>query len=124
MKNLILFLVLVTLSFPKDWLGGYQNPNGKPFTLTIGMNWERWDRQMNGKTGVDKYANEARIDIKFPIHSLLTLKLSRFNDRGYYRYTTGTTSDGHPYIDLSSKNNWITSLGGELHLPIYKLWEK
>tara|TARA_B100000315_G_scaffold140686_1_gene129749 strand:+ start:460 stop:837 length:378 start_codon:yes stop_codon:yes gene_type:complete len=125
MKKLIIAIILCTLSFSKDWLANHQNPNGKPFTLTFGMNWEQWDRIRYTNDEKEYYTtDDGRIDITLPIHSLLTLKWSYFLDRGYTTYKTGTTSDGHSYHLPTSKNNRITSLGGELHLPIYKLWEK
>ena len=113
MKKLIIVIILSTLSFSKDWFEGHQNPNGKPFTLTFGMNWEQVEktRYLNGQE--DNYTkDDARIDITLPIHSLLTLNYSYFMDRGY---TLNNPSD---------YSAWVRSIGGELHLPIYKLWEK
>ena len=136
MKNLILFLVLVTFSFSKDWLGGHQNPNGKPFTLTIGWYLEQGRSSLMQQLFLEPESGdvsiEGRLNVTLPISSLFTIKLAVFKDRGY-ESAESIRVDHNQYDDeliISHYNAhgedgiWIRSIGGELHLPIYKLWEK
>ena len=137
MKKLIIVIILSTLSFSKDWLEGHQNPNGKPFTLTFGMNLEQGEetKYIDGDKKV-KMHKDGRINITLPIHSLFTIKYSYFNDNGYISAESILTDNhnhnswsndhyiGHQNSAHGDNNIWISSIGGELHIPIYKLWEK
>ena len=75
---------------------------------------------------------EGRVNITLPISSLFTIKLSVFKDRGYtsaksiwvdHNQYADELAIAHQYAH-DEDEEWIRSIGGELHLPIYKLWEK
>ena len=124
MKELIIAIILFTLSFSKDWLGNHQNPNGKPFTLTYGMNWNQGKEPflIDGAIEKKKY-NDLRINITLPINSLFTLKYTYFNDYGYklaeninnehyhFSWADDVNNINHEFAH-GRDNMWIHSIGG------------
>ena len=110
MKKLILLLAISTVLFGGIFkeINDVKNPNGKPFTLNISAQYE--------------FDVNARVNANMPITSWFTIKGGFFLDR--YKGTTYWSSSDYTYSRSYNGTYDVFYLGGELHLPIYKLWEK
>ena len=125
MKKLILLLTLVAVSFSGDFFKGMENPNGKPFTLSIrasiinlnnsgsigGSGWEQQECFLFGYGICDDNQNEHNLNLyfKMPISNILTIS------GGFYKhiYDSGSNQTFHHNSSLSMS----------CHLPLYKMWE-
>ena len=114
MKKIILILFL-TFIFSE-----YNNPNGKPFTLNIKVNWEFHKNEYNNEwSDTGNSILYGRLDANMPITSLLTINGGVFIDR-FERFTPEIFDI--PFSRVSSLYPVFT-VGAELHLPLYKIWE-
>ena len=125
MKKLIILLTLISVSFTGDFFKGMENPNGKPFTLSIRTRIVDYSYMQSGETnsldaqysvnsfifgnGIDNdNKNDTRLDIDFtmPIANMLTI-------------------DGNIYSNKyePARIYQHSSLNMTCHLPLYKLWE-
>lgn len=107
----------------------FMNPNGRPFLLTISSNiivsegaGDTFDpnQQMYNLSG-------ARFDITLPISSFITLKTGLYPD-SYSRSDKYIVEGEFSDYKLEGYDRMIeiykTYYGIDLHLPLYKLWEK
>ena len=124
MKKLIILLTLISISFTGDFFKGMENPNGKPFTLSIRTTIVDYSYNESGETNssdaqysVNSFIfgngigndnkNDTRLSIDFsmPIANMLTI-------------------DGNIYSNkYALRINQHSSLNMTCHLPLYKLWE-
>ena len=124
MKKLIILLTLVAVSFSGDFFKGMENPNGKPFTLSIRTTIvdysyiESGEKNSfdapysvnsfifgNGIGNDNKNDTRLSIDFSMPIANMLTI-------------------DGNIYSNkYALRINQHSSLNMTCHLPLYKLWE-
>ena len=130
MNKLILLLTLVAVSFSGDFFKGMENPNGKPFTLSIRTRIVDYSYMQSGETnsldaqysvnsfifgnGIDNdNKNDTRLDIGFtmPIANMLTIDGNIYSNK----YTIG--------INQLLRVNQLSRLYVTCHLPLYKLWE-
>ena len=123
MKKLIILLTLISVSFTGDFFKGMENPNGKPFTLSIGTSiihysYSEYGDSQNSATNTTIFTNgigkhnegDKRLQIYFsmPISNVLTMS------GNYY-----STIYSENYTRLTQNS----SLRLTCHLPLYKLWE-
>ncbi len=123
MKQLILIIALSSILFSIDldkfinpFGDDHQNPNGKPFSLTLST-------QLNVTDGFGWDAG-----FSLPITSWMTVKGVYYwdyyesNDVFHTNPSDGTHGDvGHNTYRSEYK---IFDFGAEFHIPLYKLWEK
>ena len=101
--TIISILMFSSMLFGKKHI----NPNGHPFTLNV----ECFIEPDWGSIGYS--AN-------MPLTSWLTIKGGSYP----YRINEASLSSSGNYI-LNSQNTWNELyIGGEVHIPIYKLWDK
>ena len=102
MKRLIWVLILmITLGFSKQ----HYNPNGHPWTINI-------------SSQIDLVEGYGEISVVLPIATWMTIKGGYFTD--YYEHSA---SIGDWYF-TSDRAFDVLKVGAELHIPLYKLWEK
>ena len=111
MKKLIILLAISTVLF--GGINDVKNPNGQPFTLNISYRYE---------LPVNNLKGERILSAKMPLVSWLTINGGYYKDR-YYSTRLMHSSQYLIQSELPLTHN-VWYIGGELHLPIYKLWEK
>ena len=111
MKRLILILILlVSTAICKE----HYNPNGRPYTLNISIvNAQTYDLSIWDDVTVKGVLN---FDINMPLNNMLTLKIGFYED-AYYSHDGA----GVPLEETIARWGYA---GLDLHLPLYKLWEK
>ena len=87
------------------------NPNGHPFTLNISSVF----------VDADNASFHFRTEINLPINSWLTIKGGKFEDRDTHR---GYDKEGDILTPVKVNNHKIFYTGVEIHLPVYKIWNK
>jgi len=112
-----------------------ENPNGEPFTLSIAwasVSYEPSERIFGippneiAPVRLGKGYTNTRWKLLLPVTFWLTLTYEQYKDRSE-KYTIPTGAPVHS--DFNGGTYWadkgtVISVGGELHLPLYKLWKR
>ena len=111
MKTISIYIFVFLLSFleagTSDFFKNNENPNGKPFVLSLGL-----EKNIHSF----KYYNESTFYLTLPLSNILTLK---YRENVQYGEDMEVFKSKHDMIELLDKHYAL-----ELHLPIYKLWNK
>jgi len=131
--RLFIFMMLLNISFGNKLFQGYSNPNGHPFFVTLKANrleLEKW-----------------RFGIVVPMTNFLTISLNAqtWDESANYYYLTkdnfiigyylespyGTQSyerfaiwEDYRLVQSNSRESFLWGFDVELHLPVYKIWER
>ena len=105
---LIVFLSIGALNAGiNEIVRGVDNPNGQPFMMSVGI-----EKNVHSF----KYYDQSTFYVTLPVSNIITLK---------YRENVIYQED---MVVLQSEHNKIQNLDKhyslELHLPLYRLWEK
>tara|TARA_B100000959_G_C14681971_1_gene500998 strand:- start:215 stop:553 length:339 start_codon:yes stop_codon:yes gene_type:complete len=112
MKRLIFVLISILLSAfvnadINDFLKNNENPNGEPFVVSIGI-----EKNIHSF----KYYDQSTFYVTLPISAILTFK---YRENVQYQEDMVVLKSEHDMIESLDKHYAL-----ELHLPIYKLWDK
>ncbi|MBT6871513.1 MAG: hypothetical protein HN820_04720 [Candidatus Marinimicrobia bacterium] len=126
MKTILVFIIVTSLSYSTSFnMDGVVNPYGKVGLMTVGIE----------KTGVKEHYS---FSIKLPTTNWLTLKLKTHSHYIYDMYSTKSldvwnVSNMNQYgdggtieniqTDYNIKEQTTITIGAELHLPVYKLFD-
>jgi hypothetical protein len=127
MKKLIL-LLLITFSFS----AGHQNPNGRPFSLNVKLDYFNHEKKQvydyDGPNDDNWFSTRDReqfiVTFTLPVSEYLTLstRLNNGINGSFYAAGVGEPA-GNNLFDMYSLQE-KSYFSAELHLPLYKLWEK
>jgi len=115
MKKVMLLLLFTALIFSKE----YFNPNGRPGHITVGVGFLFLENQ--------------HINVIVPLNNYMTFKFRWQNWNAHKEYyLVNNFSDGHlSYVEIKEQmtgcydcGEYMPGMEMELHLPLYKLWEK
>ena len=112
MKKLILLITISSVLFGE--INDVENPNGQPFTLNLSLRYE---------LPKDDRVSERVLSAKMPISSWFTIKGGYYTDRYSITGVKYSSSNSITHSEIPKIHD-IWYIGYELHLPIYKLWEK
>ena len=102
--TIISIFMLSSMLFGKKHI----NPNGHPFTLNVAGQFE--------------FDENFAFSANMPLASWLTIKGGFYSDRYEHYYSIG--SGTYAFNGNSDLSYGVGYIGGELHIPIYKLWDK
>lgn len=106
MKIIILILFLTPI------LSEHNNPNGKPFTLNLSINY-------NG--------DFFKLNSNMPINEYVTINGGVYveDEHGHSWRTVDIWNQDGDLINEHFNNEFsVFYLGAELHMPLYKIWKK
>ena len=126
MKRLILVISIIALTpgileanFYKK-LNSVENPNGKPWTLTIFI-------PLSCNSSDYCYGDA---ELTLPITNFLTFRTKANSyldwtsfDMGYLPYSQSSSLGSYVFV-YDYELNTSTNIGIDVHIPLYKLWEK
>ena len=104
------------------------NPNGKPFLLSIRLEQKLTDSFRYSDNSYRKGHEYYTWEFKLPVTNYLTvnLELPTFEHGEIFEYCFGPENCGDD--DVQDLDQYVKihkrTIGVELHLPIYKLWDK
>jgi len=106
--SLIIFLTLTRLDAGiSEFVSSAENPNGQPFMMSLGI-----EKNVHSF----KYYDQSTFYVTLPVSNILTL---RYRENVVYQEDMIVLQSNHDKILELDKHYSL-----ELHLPLYKLWEK
>ena len=105
---LTVFLLVGSLSASfSEIVKGVSNPNGEPFMMSVGI-----EKNIHSF----KYYDQSTFYVTLPVSNIVTLK---YRENVIYQEDMVALKSQHDMIQDLDKHYSL-----ELHLPLYKLWEK
>ena len=83
------------------------NPNGEPFMMSVGI-----EKNVHSF----KYYDQSTFYVTLPVSNIVTLK---YRENVTYQQDMSLLQSDHDMIDYLDKHYSL-----ELHLPIYKIWQR